>query len=255
MCGFQVSGVESGAGFGWLYSLGCQVEVADSGCRSGVGCRARVGCRFRMVGCRDPQELPPMYVIVIANGLQEPLLLMYLYIYIYICTGITLLTTAAVVDQEYCCCCCCSCSCWSYYCYIHLIILLPRRFSLFCCIYIYITIQKPEPLSPSIYKNLQTPSSPHLPPNKPRNPDPKTQTLRNRRLMRLRNRARLPGPRQLQQLALAGSSFTALGVHVLLLDCDDENCEHVLSDLRHMPATCVGRRPRLRASRSRKHLF
>ena len=85
MCGFQVSGVESGgAGFGWLYSLGCQVEVADSGSRSGVGCRARVGCRFRMEGCRDPQELPPMYVIVIANGLQEPLLLMYLYIYVLV---------------------------------------------------------------------------------------------------------------------------------------------------------------------------
>ena len=95
MCGFQVSGVESGgAGFGWLYSLGCQVEVADSGCRSGVGCRARVGCRFRMEGCRDPQELPPMYVIVIANGLQEPLLLMYLYIYMY-----------WYCSSHHCCCC------------------------------------------------------------------------------------------------------------------------------------------------------
>ena len=158
MCGFQVSGVESGgAGFGWLYSLGCQVEVADSGCRSGVGCRARVGCRFRMEGCRDPQELPPMYVIVIANGLQEPLLLMYLYIYMY-----------WYCSSHHCCCCRPGVLLLLLLLLqlLELLLLHPPNYTTTATLFIvllYITIQKPEPLSPSIYKNLQTPSSPPEP--------------------------------------------------------------------------------------------
>ena len=159
MCGFQVSGVESGgAGFGWLYSLGCQVEVADSGCRSGVGCRARVGCRFRMEGCRDPQELPPMYVIVIANGLQEPLLLMYLYIYICMYW---------YYSSHHCCCCRPGVLLLLLLLQLlELLLLHPPNYTTTATLFIvllYITIQKPEPLSPSIYKNLQTPSSPPEP--------------------------------------------------------------------------------------------